>query len=64
MILRLSRQGDAHDLVAAAHLDLESIPGGHGEISAEFKTGQKKLSRIGNIRRTMTAVLTLAFSVL
>lgn len=62
--MMLIRQGDDHDLAAAAHLDLENIPGGHVETSAEFEAEQKKLSRAGKISKTMTVVLTLAFLIL
>ncbi|KAK2600424.1 hypothetical protein N8I77_009957 [Diaporthe amygdali] len=62
--MMLIRQGDDHDLAAAAHLDLENIPGGHVETSAEFEAEQKKLSRAGKISKTMTVILTISFLVL
>lgn len=62
--MMLIRQGDDHDLAAAAHLDLENIPGGHVETSAQFEAEQKKLARAGKISKTMTVVLTLAFLIL
>lgn len=62
--MMLIRQGDDHDLAVAAHLDLENIPGGHVETSAEFEAEQRKLSRAGKISKTMTIILTLAFLVL
>lgn len=52
------RQGDDHDLAAAAHLDLEDIPGGHLETADDFEAEQKKLLRAGKISKTMTVVLT------
>lgn len=62
--MMLIRQGDDDDLADAARLDLENIPGGHVETSAEFEAEQEKLSRAGKISKVMTIVLTLTSLVL
>lgn len=58
------RKGDDHDLADEAHMDLETIPGGHNETAMEFEEEQKKLERAGKISKTMTLVMTLALLVL
>lgn len=56
--MMLIRQGDDHDLAAAAHVDLENIPGEHTETSTAFEAEQKKLLRAGKISKTVTVVMT------
>lgn len=58
------RQGDDHDLATAAHLDLESIPGGHVETAVEFEAEQKKLLRASKISKSMTIAMALSLLVL
>lgn len=62
--MKAIRQGDDHELANAADLDVEELPGGHVETTAEFEEEQKKLLRAGKISKTMTVVMTLAFLVL
>jgi hypothetical protein len=58
------RKGDDHDLAAAAHIDLELIPG-EANISAEQEAiEQQKLLRASKIAKTMTVILTFALLVL
>ncbi|KAK3934901.1 urea transporter [Diplogelasinospora grovesii] len=58
------RKADDHDLADAAGMDLEQIPGGHDETTAEFEEEQRKLLRAGKISKTMTVAMTLAFLIL
>ncbi|KAF3765190.1 Na+/solute symporter [Cryphonectria parasitica EP155] len=58
------RQGDDHELAAAADLDLEEVNSGHAQAPDDFEAEQKKLLRAGRISKTMTVVMTLAFLVL
>lgn len=62
--MKAIRQGDDHELANAADLDVEDIPGGHVETSAEYEEEQRKLLRAGKISKTMTVVMTLALLVL
>lgn len=62
--MKLIKRGDDHDLAAAAHLDLEMIPGGHMETAAEEESEQKQLQRAAKISRWLTVFLTLALLVL
>ena len=58
------RKADDHDLAAAAHIDLELIPG-EANISAEEEAiEQQKLLRASKIAKTMTVILTFALLVL
>jgi len=58
------RRGDDHDLAAAAHIDLELVPG-EANVSAEQEAiEQAKLLRASKIAKGMTAFLALAFLVL
>jgi hypothetical protein len=58
------RKGDDHDLAAAAHIDLELIPG-EANISAEQEAiEQAKLLRASKIAKTFTVFLAVAFLVL
>lgn len=58
------RKGDDHDLAAAAHIDLELVPGERRESVAEAAAEQTKLLRASKIAKTTTVVLTLALLVL
>lgn len=58
------RRGDDHDLAAAAHIDLELVPGEAVHSAAEEALEQEKLLRASKIAKSMTVVLTLAFLVL
>jgi len=60
----LIKKGDDHDLAAAAHLDLEMIPGGHNETAAEEEVEQAQLQRAAKISRWLTVFLTFALLVL
>jgi hypothetical protein len=58
------RKGDDHDLAAAAHIDLELVPG-EANISAEQEAvEQAKLLRASKIAKTFTVFLAVAFLVL
>lgn len=58
------RKGDDHDLAAAAHIDLELVPGESNVSEEVFQAEQHKLKRAAFIARTMTVVLTLALLIL
>jgi len=62
--MKLIKKGDDHDLAAAAHLDLEMIPGGHNETAAEEEVEQAQLQRAAKISRWLTVFLTFALLVL
>lgn len=62
--MKAIRQGDDHELANAADLDLEDIPGGHVETTAESEEEQRKLLRAGKISKTVTVAMTFAFLVL
>lgn len=62
--MKAIKKGDDNDLVAAAHLDLEMIPGGHVESRAEEEAEQAQLQRAGKISRWLTVFLTLALLIL
>lgn len=61
--MKAIRRGDDHDLAAAAHVDLELIPGEHRTASDEEEE-QAKLYKASRIARWMTLGMTLAFLVL
>ena len=61
--MRLIKKADDHDLAAAAHIDLEMIPGGHEESRAEEEAEQAQLLRASKIARWLTVFLTLALLV-
>lgn len=52
------RQGDDHDVAAAAHIVLENTAGGHVETNQQFEVEQKKLLQAGKLSKIITAVLT------
>jgi hypothetical protein len=58
------RKGDDHDLAAAAHIDLELVPGERRESAAEEAEEQVKLLRASKIAKITTVVLTLALLIL
>lgn len=62
--MKAIRRGDDSDLAVAAHVDLELIPGGHVETSAEEEEEQKALKRAVTISRWMTVGMTLALLIL
>lgn len=52
------RQGDDHDVAAAAHIVLENTAGGHAESATQFEAEQKKLLQAGKLSKIITVVLT------
>jgi Mg2+/citrate symporter len=62
--MRDIQKADDHDIAAAAHMDLEMIPGGHDESRAEEEVEQEKLKRAAKIARWLTVFLTIALLVL
>ncbi|KAF4556098.1 Sodium:solute symporter-like protein 1 [Elsinoe fawcettii] len=58
------RKGDDSDLAAAAHLDLELVPGEHVQTSDEAKAEMEKLNKSAKIARIICVVLTLALLIL
>ena len=58
------RLGNDSDIAAAAHTDLELIPGGGGPTTEQAQAERKKLDRAFVIAASMTVFLTLALLVL
>jgi len=58
------KKADDHDIAAAAHMDLEKIPGGHDESGQEEEVEQELLRRAATTARWLTVFLTLALLVL
>ena len=58
--MKAIRKGDDSDLAAAAHMDLELIPGESRHSDNEEREEQHKLLRAGKIARWLTVFLTLA----
>lgn len=58
------RKGDDSDLAAAAHVDLEMIPGEQQKRQEEEAAEQSKLQRASKIARWLTVFMTLSFLVL
>lgn len=58
------RRGNDSDLAAAAHVDLELVPGETTQSDHEMREEQHKLQRAAKIARTLTVILTLAFIIL
>lgn len=58
------RLGNDDDIAAAAHTDLEQIPGGTGMSAAELESEQKKLGRASLIAKSMTGFMTIALLIL
>ena len=64
MSMKLIRKGDDSDMAAAAHLDLELVPGESIQSDHEEQMEQHQLQRAAKIARYMTLFLTLALLVL
>ncbi|KAF2189169.1 urea active transporter [Zopfia rhizophila CBS 207.26] len=62
--MKAIRKGDDHDLAAAAHVDLEMIPGERRHSIADEEEEQAKLYKASRIARWMTVFMTLALLVL
>ncbi|OCL08720.1 Na+/solute symporter [Glonium stellatum] len=62
--MKAIRKGDDHELAAAAHVDLEMIPGERSHSVAEDAEEQAKLKKASRIARYMTVFMTLALLVL
>lgn len=62
--MKLIRKGDDSDLAAAAHMDLEQIPGESNQTAENEEMEQKKLQRAAKIARSLTVFLTLALLIL
>ena len=58
------RKGDDHDLAAAAHMDLENVPGEAIRNEQDEAMEQQKLRRAAKIARSLTVFLTLALLIL
>lgn len=58
------RKGDDSELAAAAHVDLELVPGMSRASEHERREEQHKLQRAAKIARTLTVFLTLALLIL
>lgn len=52
------RQGDDHEIAAAAHIVLENSTDGQNESAQQFEVEQKKLLQAGKLSKIITAVLT------
>jgi urea-proton symporter len=64
MSMKLIRKGDDSDLAAAAHVDLELVPGESRHSEQEERAEQHKLQRAAKIARWTTLFLTLALLIL
>lgn len=62
--MKAIRKGDDSDLAAAAHVDLELVPGGHARSAEEDAAEQAKLKKASKFSRIMTVVMTLCLLVL
>lgn len=62
--MKMIRKGDDSDLVAAADVDVELVPGQISQSQREEEEEQKKLQRAAKIARTLTVCMTLALLVL
>ncbi|KAK5163021.1 hypothetical protein LTR04_002801 [Oleoguttula sp. CCFEE 6159] len=60
--MKLIRRGDDSELAAAAHMDLELVPGESRQSDHEMREEQHKLKRASRIARGLTVVLTLGRS--
>jgi O-antigen/teichoic acid export membrane protein len=58
------RLANDEDVAAAAHVDLEDIPGGAAQTVIDSEAEQKKLKRASLIAKSMTCFLTLALIIL
>lgn len=62
--MRAIRKGDDSDLAAAAHVDLELVPGESHHSDSDDAQEQAKLKRAAKIARSLTVFLTLALLIL
>lgn len=62
--MKAIRKGDDSDLAAAAHVDLELVPGETSQSEHERRQEQHQLLRAAKIARYMTLFLTIALLVL
>lgn len=62
--MKLIRKGDDSDFAAAAHMDLELVPGESRQSDHEERMEQAKLQRASKIARSLTVFLTLALLIL
>lgn len=64
MSMKAIRKADDHDFAAAAHMDLELVPGEALQTADDEEAEQAKLRRAAKIARTLTIFLTLALLIL
>ncbi|KXT05849.1 hypothetical protein AC578_1030 [Pseudocercospora eumusae] len=62
--MKMIRKGDDHDIAAAAHVDLEILPGERSNSVDEDAKEQAQLQRSAKLARYMTVSMTLALLVL
>lgn len=62
--MKAIRLGDDSDLAAAAHMDLELVPGASSRSDHENEMEQRQLARSAKIARSLTIFLTLALLIL
>ncbi|TKA70003.1 hypothetical protein B0A49_03634 [Cryomyces minteri] len=62
--MKLIRRGDDSELAAAAHVDLELVPGESRQSDHKMREEQHKLKLASRIARGLTVVLTLALLIL
>lgn len=62
--MKMIRRGDDSELAAAAHVDLELVPGESRQSDHEEREEQHKLLRAAKIARTLTVVMTLCLIIL
>lgn len=62
--MKAIRQGDDSELAAAAHVDLELVPGQSRQSEHEERLEQAQLQRASKIARSLTCFLTLALLIL
>ncbi len=62
--MKAIRKGDDHELAAAAHVDLERVPGERTHSTTEEEEEQIKLLKASKIARWMTVFMTLALLIL
>ncbi|KAK4543932.1 hypothetical protein LTR36_004706 [Oleoguttula mirabilis] len=62
--MKLIRKGDDSEIAAAAHMDLDLVPGESRQSDHEERMEQHKLQHASKIARTLTVVLTLALLIL
>jgi hypothetical protein len=62
--MKAIRRADDHDLAAAAHVDLEMVPGESSRTDDDELMEQQKLRRAATIARSLTVFLTLSLLIL